>query len=178
MDSLVYYNRLLLKNYRPDSEEIRQNCLGFLQQLEQIDNARKSRYQEIGECPSDALGWRFTPTGGANSSTDQGPMNFQIMYNSNNAEIVCGNQVAYFDHLSDAPNDHHPWIAAVLRGLIWRDQTVSVQRLAPPFAPTLARFASAANVCSVSAVAVRRTALTWSGRRRHFRRSARRRGQQ
>lgn len=56
MDSLVCYNRLLLKNYRSNSEDIRQKCLGFLQQLEQIDNPRKSRYREIGECSLDALG--------------------------------------------------------------------------------------------------------------------------
>ncbi|KAG8217312.1 hypothetical protein J3R82DRAFT_5407 [Butyriboletus roseoflavus] len=42
MDSLVYYNRLMLKNYCPNSEDIRQKCLGFLQQLEQIDSPRKS----------------------------------------------------------------------------------------------------------------------------------------
>ncbi|KAH0830387.1 hypothetical protein J3R83DRAFT_1781 [Lanmaoa asiatica] len=49
MDSLVYYNRLLLKDHCSDSDDIRQNCLGFLQQLEQIDNPRKSRYQEIAQ---------------------------------------------------------------------------------------------------------------------------------
>lgn len=54
MDSLVYYNRLLLKNYCPASEDIRRKCLGFLQQLEQIDSPRKLRYQEIGECLSRA----------------------------------------------------------------------------------------------------------------------------
>lgn len=50
MESLVYYNRLLLKKYCPDSEDIRQKCLDFLQQLEQIDGPRKLRYREIGEC--------------------------------------------------------------------------------------------------------------------------------
>jgi len=49
MESLVYYNRLLLKNSSSDSEDIRQKCLGFLQQLEQIDTPRKSRYQEIAQ---------------------------------------------------------------------------------------------------------------------------------
>ncbi|KAN0075348.1 hypothetical protein V8E55_011371 [Tylopilus felleus] len=49
MESLVYYNRLLLKKYCPDSEDIRQKCLDFLQQLEQIDGPRKLRYREIAQ---------------------------------------------------------------------------------------------------------------------------------
>ena len=55
MDSLVHYNRLLLRNCCRDAEDIKKTCLGFLQQLEQLDSPRKLRYQEIGECLQNAL---------------------------------------------------------------------------------------------------------------------------
>ncbi|KIJ60638.1 hypothetical protein HYDPIDRAFT_177343 [Hydnomerulius pinastri MD-312] len=50
MDSLVYYNRLILEKHRPGSEELRQRCLDLLQELANIDSPRKLRYQEIGGC--------------------------------------------------------------------------------------------------------------------------------
>lgn len=172
---MVYYNRLLLKNYCPDSEEIRQKCLDFLQQLERIDNPRKSRYQEIGEWPVGCTRAEIHIDGVANSSTDQRPINSQIMYSSNNAE----SSAAYFGHLSDAPNDPNPWITELLQGLRKKEQTRHEdQRSAAPSAPAFARFAPAANIYSVSAQTARRTTPTWSGKRRHLRHSARQRGQQ
>ncbi|KAF9239665.1 rab-protein geranylgeranyltransferase [Melanogaster broomeanus] len=47
MDSLVYYNRLLLNNRCSDAEELKQKCFDFLQKLEELDSPRRSRYQEI-----------------------------------------------------------------------------------------------------------------------------------
>ncbi|KAF9228667.1 rab-protein geranylgeranyltransferase [Gyrodon lividus] len=49
MDSLVHYNRLLLKNHCSNSDELEQKCLDFLQKLGEIDSPRKSRYQEISQ---------------------------------------------------------------------------------------------------------------------------------
>jgi hypothetical protein len=49
MESLVHYNRLLLKDYCSNSDGLEQKCLDFLQKLEKIDSPRKSRYQEICE---------------------------------------------------------------------------------------------------------------------------------
>ncbi|KIM57061.1 hypothetical protein SCLCIDRAFT_1219726 [Scleroderma citrinum Foug A] len=47
MDSLVYYNRLLLEKHRPHDVELREECLTMLQQLEVIDPPRRFRYQEL-----------------------------------------------------------------------------------------------------------------------------------
>ncbi|KIN94513.1 hypothetical protein M404DRAFT_382751 [Pisolithus tinctorius Marx 270] len=49
MDSLVYYNRLLLQKHRPHSTELRGKCLVLLQQLEDIDPPRRYRYRETAE---------------------------------------------------------------------------------------------------------------------------------
>lgn len=49
MDSLVYYNKLLLKKHRPHSTELREKCLALLQQLEDIDPPRRYRYRESAE---------------------------------------------------------------------------------------------------------------------------------
>ncbi|KAI6036847.1 rab-protein geranylgeranyltransferase [Pisolithus microcarpus] len=49
MDSLVYYNKLLLKKHRPHSTELREKCLALLQQLEDIDPPRRYRYRESGD---------------------------------------------------------------------------------------------------------------------------------
>jgi len=49
MDSLVYYNRLLLEKHRPHDVELREECLAMLQQLEVIDPPRRFRYQELGK---------------------------------------------------------------------------------------------------------------------------------
>ncbi|KAI6019655.1 rab-protein geranylgeranyltransferase [Pisolithus orientalis] len=51
MDSLVYYNRLLLQKHRPHSTELRGKCLVLLQQLEDIDPPRRYRYWETGIQP-------------------------------------------------------------------------------------------------------------------------------
>ncbi|KAL4065365.1 rab-protein geranylgeranyltransferase, partial [Scleroderma citrinum] len=51
MDSLVYYNKLLLEQHQPDDDELREKCLMILQQLEVIDPSRRFRYQDLGEYP-------------------------------------------------------------------------------------------------------------------------------
>ncbi|EGN96094.1 hypothetical protein SERLA73DRAFT_185632 [Serpula lacrymans var. lacrymans S7.3] len=49
LESLVHYQRLLLRNNRDEnSKETAQKCLGFLLMLQEIDPARRSRYKEIG----------------------------------------------------------------------------------------------------------------------------------
>ncbi|KAH7926287.1 rab-protein geranylgeranyltransferase [Leucogyrophana mollusca] len=48
MESLVHYKRLLLRNHSPSQPQcLRDNCLQLLYQLEQLDPARKHRYQQL-----------------------------------------------------------------------------------------------------------------------------------
>ncbi|KAH7889917.1 rab-protein geranylgeranyltransferase [Phlebopus sp. FC_14] len=49
MDTLVYYNRMLLRKHVSDSEELKQRSLDLLHQLEVIDSTRRCRYQEIAQ---------------------------------------------------------------------------------------------------------------------------------
>ncbi|KAI6043063.1 rab-protein geranylgeranyltransferase [Pisolithus marmoratus] len=49
MDSLVYYNKLLLEKHRPYSTELREKCLALLRRLEDIDPPRRHRYRESGD---------------------------------------------------------------------------------------------------------------------------------
>jgi len=47
MESLVYYQGILLRRHEPHSEGLGQECLGLLQQLKNLDPARHQRYEEI-----------------------------------------------------------------------------------------------------------------------------------
>ncbi|KIM52143.1 hypothetical protein SCLCIDRAFT_18266 [Scleroderma citrinum Foug A] len=49
IDSLVYYNKVLLEKHRPYDVELRRKCVTMLQQLEVIDPPRRFRYQELGK---------------------------------------------------------------------------------------------------------------------------------
>ena len=51
MESIVHYKRLLLRNHSSDSDTaaLIKDCLSLLQQLQDLDPARKRRYEEIGE---------------------------------------------------------------------------------------------------------------------------------
>jgi geranylgeranyl transferase type-2 subunit alpha len=50
MESLVHYKRLLLRNNSSatDTAPLTKDCLRLLQQLQDLDPARKQRYEEIG----------------------------------------------------------------------------------------------------------------------------------
>ena len=48
MDSLVYYNKLLLQEHTPHDVELKEKCITMLQQLEDIDPPRRFRYQDYG----------------------------------------------------------------------------------------------------------------------------------
>lgn len=55
MESLVHYNRLLLRRHADqlDAEKRREvvaGCLSLLEQLAELDGFRAKRYEEIGEC--------------------------------------------------------------------------------------------------------------------------------
>lgn len=50
MESLVHYKGILLRHHSPHSETLVCECLDLLEQLKDIDPARRQRYEEIGEC--------------------------------------------------------------------------------------------------------------------------------
>ncbi|KAI0703600.1 rab-protein geranylgeranyltransferase, partial [Cytidiella melzeri] len=55
MESIVHYKRLLLQKHATllraeDRESIKRSCLDMLNQLQNIDSARKNRYTELGMC--------------------------------------------------------------------------------------------------------------------------------
>lgn len=56
MESLVHYKRLLLQNYLPDSQTLKQECVELLSRLMDLDPIRYFRYRDLSE----SLVWKFT----------------------------------------------------------------------------------------------------------------------